>query len=200
MQTTFFNDFHPRLFWIFTETIHVVLLYYLILAIWLNKKRRSTNTDNTIISKKALSIIGKSTYIVDTTPTIDSQAQSHEIDLQPMQIDFEMEYDDNEEDILIDSELEEIGLISNEAINSAQGLSFEEMSQALDIIQNDNKSIEENEERQAVQTIAKMQQTDLFELMIKHIYGGRQRVADMLNRAEMENTHTKIEMNLKGLD
>ena len=181
-------------------TIAIVVLYYLILTIWLNKKRRSTNSVNVNISKKALSIIGKSTYIVDTTPIIDNHSQNLEIDFQPMQIDFEMEYDDDEDDILIDLKLEERGLISSEAFKSAQGLSFEEMSQALDIIQNDNKSIEENEERQAVQTIAKMQQTDLFELMIKHIYGGRQRVADMLNRAEMENTHTKIEMNLKGLD
>ena len=162
-------------------TVAIVVLYYLILAIWLNKKRRSTNTDNVIIPNKALSIIGKSTYIVDTTPTIDNQVQNPEIDLKPMQIDFEMEYDDDEEDILIDLELEEIGLISNEAINSAQGLSFEEMYQALDIIQNDNKNIDENKERQAVQTIAKMQQTELFDIMIEHIDGGRKRVEEMLS-------------------
>lgn len=185
-------------------TIAIVVLYYLILAIWLNKKQRSTNADNVIISKKALSIIGKSNYIVDTTPTIDNQVQNPEIDLKPMQIDFEMEYDDDE-DILIDLELEEIGLISNEAIKSAQGLSFEEMSQALDIIQNDNKSTEENEERQAVQTIAKMQQTDLFEMMIKQIDGGRKRVSEMLSKIEEENTHKNTEIgkeyvDMKGFD
>ena len=182
-------------------TIAIVVLYYMILAIWLNKKQRSTNAENVIISKKVLSIIGKSNYIVDTTPTIDNQVQNPEIDLNPMQIDFEMEYDDDdEEDILIDSELEEIGLISNESIKSAQGLSFEEISQALDIIQNDNKSIDEYEERQAVQTISKMQQTDLFELMIKHIDGGRQRVAEMLGRVEKENTSVNTEHNEHNID
>lgn len=174
-------------------TIAIALLYYLILTIWLNKKRKSINTDNVIISKKALSIIGKSTYIIDTKPTIDYKAQNHEIDLQPMQIDFEMEYDDDEDDILIDSELEEIGLISNETINSAQGLSFEEMSKALDILQNENKSIEENEERQAVQTIAKMQQTDLLDIMIEQIEGGRKRVEEMLSSHESELISVEFE-------
>ena len=174
-------------------TIAIALLYYLILAIWLNKKRKSINTDNVIISKKALSIIGKSTYIIDTKPTIDYKAQNHEIDLQPMQIDFEMEYDDDEDDILIDLELEEIGLISNEAIKSAQGLSFEEMSQALDIIQNDNQIIDENEERQAVQTIAKMQQTELFDLMIEQIEGGKKMVGEMLSKYGIEKSNNSNE-------
>lgn len=162
---------------ILKTTIGIVVLYYLILAIWLNKKRRSTNTDNIKISKEALSIIGKSTFIVDTAPTIDSQAENSEKDFLPMEIDFEMEFDD---DILINLELEEIGLISNEAIKSAQGLSFEEMSQALDIIQNDNKSIDEYEERLAVQTIAKMQQTDLFDIMVKQLDSSREKIAEML--------------------
>lgn len=186
-------------------TIAIVVLYYLILAIWINKRRKSTNTGNVIVSKKALSIIGKSTYIVDTTPIIDNHAQNLEIDFQPMQIDFEMEYDDDEDDILIDLELEEIGLISNESSKSAQGLSFEEMAQAVDIMQNENKSIGEYEERQAVQTIAKMQQTDLFDLMIKQIDGGRERVSEMLSRVEKENASENIEhnehnINLKEFD
>ena len=181
-------------------TIAIALLYYLTLAIWINKKLRSTNSVNVNISKKALSIIGKSTYIVDTTPIIDNHSQNLEIDFQPMQIDFEMEYDDDEDDILIDLKLEERGLISSEAFKSAQGLSFEEMSQALDIIQNDNKSIDENEERQAVQTIAKMQQTDLFELMIKQIDGGRERVSEMLSRVEKENASENIEHNEHNID
>ena len=183
-------------------TIVIVVLYYLILTIWFNKKRRSTNADNVIISKKALSIIGKSTYIVDTTSTIDNKAQNSEKDFQPMLIDFEMEYDDDEEDILIDLELEEIGLISNEAIKSAQGLSFEEMSKALDIIQNENKNIGEYEERQAVQTIAKMQQTDLFDIMIEQIAIGKEKVEKMLSKYESElmNYNLKSTMNSFDMD
>lgn len=181
-------------------TIAIVALYYLILTIWFNKKRRPINIDNVIISKKALSIIGKSTYIVDTTSTIDNKDQNSEKDFQPMQIDFEMEYDDDEDDILIDLELEEIGLISNEAIKSAQGLSFEEMSQALDIIQNDNKSIDENKERQAVQAIAKMQQTDLLDIMVEQIEGGKQRVSEMLSKIEEINTQKNIEIGKENVD
>lgn len=181
-------------------TIAIVALYYLILTIWFNKKRRPINTDNVIISKKALSIIGKSTYIVDTKSTIDYKAQNLEIDFQPMQIDFEMEYDDDEEDIQIDLELKEIGLISSEAIKSAQGLSFEEMSQALDIIQNDNKSTDENEERLAVQTIAKMQQTDLLDIMVEQIEEGKQRVSEMLSKIEEINTQKNIEIGKENVD
>ena len=179
-------------------TIAIVVLYYLILTIWLNKNRKSTNTDSIKISKKALSIIGKSTYIVDATPIIDNQSQNLEKDFQPMQIDFEMEYDDDEENIQIDLELEEIGLISNESIKSAQGLSFEEMSQALDIIQNDNKSIDGNEERQAVQTVAKMQQTDLFDLVIEHIEGGRKRVEEMLNKYDNNDINNSNNISIKN--
>ena len=181
-------------------TIAIVALYYLILTIWFNKKRRPINTDNVIISKKALSIIGRSTYIVDTKSTIDYKAQNHEIDLQPMQIDLEMEYDDEEDDILIELELEEIGLISNEAIKSAQGLSFEEMSQALDIIQNDNQNIDGNEERLAVQTIAKMQQTELFDLMTEQLKGGKQRVTEMLSKIEEVNTKQNTEIRKEDID
>ena len=75
---------------------------------------------------------------------------------------------------------------------SAQGLSFEEMSQAVDAIR--QTDINEESERQAVQTIAQMQQTDLFELMIEQIEGGRQRVAEMLSRIEKEVSHEKMDI------
>ena len=99
-----------------------------------------------------------------------------------MQVDFEIEYDDEEEDPLIDLELEEMGLVSTEIFKSAQGLSFEEMSQAIDIIQQVNKSFNDEEERQTVQTISKMKQTALFDIMIEQLDGGRQRVAEMMSK------------------
>ena len=99
-----------------------------------------------------------------------------------MQVDFEMEYDDEEEDPLIDLELEEIALLTNEDIKSAQGLSFEEMSQAVEVIQ--QKETTEEIERQAAQTISLMQQTALFDIMIEQLDGGRQRVADILSKHE----------------
>ena len=69
-----------------------------------------------------------------------------------------MEYDD-EEDLFVDLELEEIALLTNEDIKSAQGLSFEEMSQVVGVLQQEQTTQEK--ERQAAQTISLMQQTAL---------------------------------------
>ena len=87
---------------------------------------------------------------------------------------------------------EEMDILAQYDSQSAQGLSFEEMSQAVDAIR--QKGISKESERQAVQTIAQMQQTDLFELMIEQIEGGRQRVAEMLNRIEKEVSHEKMDI------
>lgn len=175
-------------------TIAVLVIYYLILAIWLRKKQSSTNTDITIMSKKARSIIGKSTYVVNTAPKRNNQTQCPEIYHQPMQVDFEMKYDDDEEDNLIDLELEEIGLSLNEVINSAQGLSFEEMSQVVEVIQNNKNMEDEIEERQVVQTIAEIEHSELFDLMILQIDGGRRRVAELLSKIDNEVSHENIDI------
>ena len=98
-----------------------------------------------------------------------------------MQVDFEMEYDD-EEEVSIDLELEEIALLANEDVKSAQGLSFEEMSQVVEVIQQEQRT--EEKERQAAQTISLMQQTALFDIMIEQLDGGRKHVADMLSKYE----------------
>ncbi len=141
--------------------IILVLLYYLVLLLWFGKNQKDIKPINKTTPKRARSIIGKSTYIV-TIPL--------------------GEYDDEEEDPLIDLELEEIALLTNEDIKSAQGLSFEEMSQAVEVIQ--QKETTEEIERQAAQTISLMQQTALFDIMIEQLDGGRQRVADILSKYE----------------
>ena len=160
--------------------IILVLLYYLVLLLWLRKDQKGVKPINKIIPKRARTIIGKSTYIVSIPLEADQTA--HQNYAEPMQVDFEMEYDDEEEDPLIDLELEEIALLTNEDIKSAQGLSFEEMSQAVEVIQ--QKETTEEIERQAAQTISLMQQTALFDIMIEQLDGGRQRVADILSKYE----------------
>ncbi len=105
-----------------------------------------------------------------------------------MQVDFEMEYD---EELSIDLELEEIALLTNEDIKSAQGLSFEEMSQVVEVIQQEQTTKEK--ERQAAQTITLMQQTALFDIMIDQLDGGRQRVADMLGKYGANTSEHKSE-------
>lgn len=72
------------------------------------------------------------------------------------------------------------------------------MSQAVDAIQQNDVSDES--ERKAVQTITQMQQTDLFELMIEQIDGGRQRVAEMLSRVEKENASEYTKQNEHKID
>lgn len=156
-----------------------VILYYLLLLLWFRKNQKDVKPINKIIPKKARTIIEKSTYIVCIP--LEADQTTPENYAEPMQVDFEMEYDD-EEELSIDLELEEIALLTNEDIKSAQGLSFEEMSQAVEVIQ--QKETTEEIERQAAQTISLMQQTALFNIMIEQLDGGRQRVADILSKYE----------------
>ena len=160
--------------------IILVLLYYLVLLLWFGKNQKDIKPINKTTPKRARSIIGKSTYIV--TIPLEADQTTPQNYAEPMQVDFEIEYDDEEEDPLIDLELEEIALLTNEDIKSAQGLSFEEMSQAVEVIQ--QKETTEEIERQAAQTISLMQQTALFDIMIEQLDGGRQRVADILSKYE----------------
>lgn len=157
--------------------IAIVILYYLLLLLWLRTELKEVKPKNKIIPKRAISIIGKSTYIVSIPLGTDQTVPENYA--EPMQVDFEMEYDDDEE-LSIDLELEEIALLNNEDVKSAQGLSFEEMSQVVEVIQ--QKETTEEIERKAAQTISLMQQTTLFDIMIEQLDGGRQRVAEMLGK------------------
>ncbi len=167
--------------------IILVLLYYLVLLLWIRKKQKDVKPINKTIPKRAGFIIGKSTYIV-TIPLGADQTTPQNY-AEPMQVDFEMEYDDDE--LSIDLELEEIALLTNEDVKSAQGLSFEEMSQVVEVIQ--QKETTEEIERQAAQTISLMQQTALFDIMIEQLDGGRQRVADMLGKYGANTSEHKSE-------
>ena len=179
--------------------IILVLLYYLVLLLWFRKNQKDIKPINKTTPKRARSIIGKSTYIV--TIPLEADQTTPENYAEPMQIDFEMEYDD-EEDLFVDLELEEIALLTNEDIKSAQGLSFEEMSQAVEVIQQ-NEATEEIE-RQAAQTISLMQQTALFDIMIKQLDGGRQRVAEMLSKYQTDlvndDSENKSEKEVEDFD
>ena len=171
---------------ILTIGITILVLYYLVIMLRFRKKQRQTDSPTQFISGKAKNIMGKSTYIVTTLNPKDQD--DTENNFQILEVDFDMEYDED----LIDLEAEEMAILAQYDSQSAQGLSFEEMSQAVDAIR--QKDISKELERQAVQTIAQLQQTDLFELMIEQIEGGRQRVAEMLNRIEKEVSHEKMDI------
>ena len=171
----------------------LLVLYYGIVIFRFKKKQKQEAKPTQTISRRAKSIIGKSTY----TGIISASSNQgfKEANQQPLQVDFEMEYDEDEN--ILGLEAEEMELLTQFDSQTAQGLSFEEMSQAVDAIQQNDVSDES--ERKAVQTITQMQQTDLFDLMIKQIDGGRQRVAEMLSRVEKENT-SEYNIDLKGFD
>ena len=172
----------------------LLVLYYGIVIFRFKKKQKQKAKPTQTISRRAKSIIGKSTY----TGIISASSNQgfKEANQQPLQVDFEMEYDEDEN--LLGLEVEEMELLTQFDSQTAQGLSFEEMSQAVDAIQQNDVSDES--ERKAIQTITQMQQTDLFELMIKQIDGGRERVAEMLSRVEKENTSENIERNEHKID
>lgn len=156
-----------------------ILFYYLLLLYWLSKSSNEEKPTNSI-SKKTESIIGKSTYVAIS---IDKAVETNNENLmEPMEVDFDIEYEEEAEDPTIDLELEETLLQTDEETHSAQGLSFEEMSEAVNVIQEEN--ISKEKERKAVQTISKMQQTALFDIMIEQINDGKQRVADMMSKYE----------------
>ena len=179
--------------------IILALLYYLLLLFWFRKNQKDVKPINKITPKRARSIIGKSTYIVSIPLEADQTTPQNYA--EPMQVDFEMEYDDDEE-LSIDLELEEIALLTNEDVKSAQGLSFEEMSQAVEVIQ--QEVVTEEKERKAAQTISLMQQTALFDIMIEQLDGGRERVADMLSKYQTDivknDSESELEKELEDFD
>lgn len=102
-----------------------------------------------------------------------------------MYVEFEMKYEDEiPEDELEAEELEidgsQIALITGSEGQSARGISFEEMAQAVQVVR--QQEAPEEEERKALQTLSVMQQTSLYDTMIEQINGGMVRVAEMLGK------------------
>lgn len=95
-----------------------------------------------------------------------------------MDVEFEMEYENEApEDEL---EAEEIALITGGEGQSARGIFFEEMAQAVQVVS--RQDVPEKEEREALQTLSVMQQTNLYSTMMGQINGSMERVAEMLGR------------------
>lgn len=105
-------------------------------------------------------------------------------DSQPMDVEFEMEFEEQVSEEELDTE--DIVIETGNKSQSARGISFEEMVQAVRTVQMDE--ISEKEERQAVQTLAVMQQTDLYDTMIEQINGGSLRVAEMFDKYDSKFT------------
>lgn len=177
-----------------------VVLYYLVLFCRFRKKTNSSPSESPGNHKTERAVVGKTTFrLRQVTPSEDTESQfSKEVDnasifapadmedtQQPMDVEFEMKYEDEiPEDELEAEELEidgsQIALITGSEGQSARGISFEEMAQAVQVVR--QQEAPEEEERKALQTLSVMQQTSLYDTMIEQINGGMVRVAEMLGK------------------
>lgn len=170
-----------------------VVLYYLVMLCRFRKKTDSSPSQSPGNSKTERAVVGKTTFrLRQVKPSEDTESQvskgvnnasifapaDTEDTPQPMDVEFEMEYenDTTEEDL----EAEEIALITGEERQSARGISFEEMAQAVQVVR--QQEAPEEEERKALQTLSVMQQTSLYNTMMEQINGGMVRVAEMLGK------------------
>ena len=93
-----------------------------------------------------------------------------------MDLDIEFEYD--EEELLEEEDLN--CFVDDEATQPATGIPYDEMENLIQVMQKSG-SLQEAE-LNAVNTIQQMGQTELFQLMVSQIAGGKERVAEMLNK------------------
>lgn len=170
-----------------------VVLNYLVLFCRFRKKTNNSPSESPGNRKNERAIVGKTTFrLRQVTPYEDTESQlSKGIDNasifapadtedtpQPMDVEFEIKYEDEvPEDEL---EAEEIALITGGKGQSARGISFEEMAQAVQVVR--EQEAPEEEERKALQTLSVMQQTNLYNTMMEQINGGMVRVAEMLGK------------------
>lgn len=102
-----------------------------------------------------------------------------------MDLDIEFEYYD-EEELLEEGDLN--CFVDDEATQPATGIPYDEMENLIQVMQQSGSSQEA--ELNAVNTIQQMDQTELFQLMVSQITGGKERVAEMLNKYNLNAIET----------
>jgi len=101
---------------------------------------------------------------------------------EPMDLDIEAEYEESE---LLEEEDYLNCFIDDDRTEPATGIRYDEMENLIQVMQQ-NKTLPEAE-LSAVNTILQLDQTDLFQLMVSQIDGGKQRVAVMLNKYKVDS-------------
>jgi predicted DNA binding CopG/RHH family protein len=104
---------------------------------------------------------------------------------EPMDLDIEYEYE--EEGLLEEESLS--CFVENENIKPASGIQFDEMENLILVMQQSESSQEA--ELNAVNTIQELNQTELFQLMVSQIEGGKERVTEMLSKYNPDALETK---------
>ena len=95
---------------------------------------------------------------------------------EPMDLDIECEY----EEVELQEEEDLNCFIDDELTESATGIRYDEMENLIKVMQ--QTSISQEAELIAVNTIQQMNQTELFQLMVSQIEGGKERVTEMMNK------------------
>jgi len=108
---------------------------------------------------------------------------------EPMDLDIEAEYEESE---LLEEEDDLNCFIEDKHTEPARGIRYDDMENLIQVMQQ-SKTLPEAE-LSAVNTILQLDQTDLFQLMVSQIDGGRQRVTEMLNKYKVDSPE-EISMN-----
>lgn len=105
---------------------------------------------------------------------------------EPMDLDIEAEYEEME----LPDEVEYLDcFVNDEFTKSATGIGYDEMENLIQVMQQSKASPET--ELTAVNTIQKMNQTELFQQLVAQIDVGKERVANMLNKYSSDSFETK---------
>jgi hypothetical protein len=134
------------------------------------------------------------TFAASKEETRSARIENHELDSvfsdspEPMDLDIECEYE--EEELLEEEDLN--CFVGVETFEPARGIQYDEMENLVQVIQ--QVSISQESELIAVNTIQQMDQTELFQLMVSQIDGGKERVAEMLDKYNLDasKTNSKI--------
>jgi hypothetical protein len=105
---------------------------------------------------------------------------------EPMDLDIEAEYEESE---LLEEEEYLNCFIDNETSGPATGIPYDEMEKLIQVMQQDKAS--PAAELSAVNTIQQIDQTELFQLMVSQIAGGKERVSEMLDKYNANSIETK---------
>jgi len=92
-------------------------------------------------------------------------------------VQFEYEEPDWKERVLIDD---------TESVQSemAQGVSFDEMNEVSQVLQNDDNKLSNDNVRHVAKTINTVEATDMFEQLVSGVHDGKQKVANILDKCE----------------
>jgi len=156
-------------------------------------------TNNDTLCQKENPIENTTTFAASNENTMSPVVDNSELDSvfsdspEPMDLDIESEY--NDEELLDQEDLN--CFVEDETTGPATGIPYDEMENLVQVMQQSGSALES--ELNAVNTIQQLDQTELFQLMVSQISGGKERVAEMLNKYNINSNETNA-MNAESRD